>query len=75
LGSSALPQGSRKNIVAGSPVCPLKRTCGSIAEEVARLLQVINRESGVEKRWVHVQDIPRGKFAVVLVFYLEGLCS
>jgi hypothetical protein len=30
LNSSALPLGSRKNIVACSPGCPLKRTWGSI---------------------------------------------
>src|SRR4029453_6122417 len=30
LNSSALPEGSRKNIVACSPTWPLKRTCGSI---------------------------------------------
>src|SRR6185503_4737434 len=34
LNSSALPEGSRKNIVACSPTWPLKRTCGSITNLV-----------------------------------------
>src|ERR1044072_1971424 len=34
LNSSALPEGSRKNIVACSPTSPLKRTCGSMMKSM-----------------------------------------
>lgn len=34
LNSSALPHGSRKNIVACPPIWPPKRTCGSITKRV-----------------------------------------
>ncbi len=34
LNSSALPHGSRKNIVACSPGSPLKRMCGSMMKRV-----------------------------------------
>src|SRR5579859_1138241 len=34
LNSIALPQGSRKNIVACSPGCPLKRICGSMMNSI-----------------------------------------
>ena len=41
LNSSALPNGSSKNIVDCSPIWPLKRTCGSMMNSHSRRFETV----------------------------------
>ena len=43
LNSSAFPVGSKKNIVACSPVCPLNRIYGSMTNLISRSLQSLSQ--------------------------------